>query len=207
MRGDPARRQATTGLQDFLGRFVRRRTRWVLVWCRRRGLVRRTIRTGGIRMWPEVGVSLFNWHGVPPCWRAYFLLLRQKKVAKEKATPGSAPFGFLPLLGGPWTRLRNSGCALRQSSPDCPRPALRCSAPLMGTRKASTGSRFAGKMIPTVNPKKPRRKMKSAARAWTPYRAPWKVPSNAGAGGKGLQGRGLSEGDLPEFRSPNASPE
>jgi hypothetical protein len=29
--------------------------------------------------------------GVPPCWRAFFLLLRQKKVAKEKATPRSAP--------------------------------------------------------------------------------------------------------------------
>ena len=32
----------------------------------------------------------FVGHGVPPCWRAYFLLLRQKKVAKEKATPGYA---------------------------------------------------------------------------------------------------------------------
>jgi hypothetical protein len=29
--------------------------------------------------------------GVPPCWRAFFLLLRQKKEAKEKATPRSAP--------------------------------------------------------------------------------------------------------------------
>ena len=28
--------------------------------------------------------------GVPPCWRTYFLLLRQKKVAKEKATPSYA---------------------------------------------------------------------------------------------------------------------
>jgi len=33
----------------------------------------------------------FVGHGVPPCWRAYFLLCGQKKVAKEKATPGSAP--------------------------------------------------------------------------------------------------------------------
>ena len=35
--------------------------------------------------------------------RAYFLLLRQKKVAKEKATPGLAPgvARFLALLGGP----------------------------------------------------------------------------------------------------------
>jgi hypothetical protein len=34
---------------------------------------------------------LRNWLGVPPCWRAYFFLLRQEKVAKKKATPGSAP--------------------------------------------------------------------------------------------------------------------
>jgi hypothetical protein len=36
------------------------------------------------------GVPL-NGLGVPPCWRAFFLLLRQKKEAKEKATPRSAP--------------------------------------------------------------------------------------------------------------------
>ena len=57
--------------------------------------------------------------GVPPCWRAYFLLLRQKKVAKEKATPGAAPFGFLALLGTPGGWL-NSPAA--QTTPaDCPR--------------------------------------------------------------------------------------
>jgi hypothetical protein len=43
--------------------------------------------------------------GVPPCGRAYFLLCGQKKVAKEKATPGSAPGyarfpALLGLLGG-----------------------------------------------------------------------------------------------------------
>ncbi len=53
--------------------------------------MRRITPMGGIRMWLEVGVFFFNWLGFPPCWRAYFLLLRQKKVAKEKATPGSAP--------------------------------------------------------------------------------------------------------------------
>ena len=83
--------------------------------------MRRTIRTGGIRMWPEVGVFLFNWHGVPPCWRAYFLLLRQKKVAKEKATPGAAPFGFLALLGRPGGLLNSPAAQTTQA--DCPRPA------------------------------------------------------------------------------------
>ena len=55
--------------------------------------------------------------------RAYFLLLRQKKVAKEKATPGSAS-GYarsLALLDGPGGWL-NSPSA--QTTPaDCPRPA------------------------------------------------------------------------------------
>ncbi|TXT32496.1 MAG: hypothetical protein FD131_334 [Rhodocyclaceae bacterium] len=79
---------------------------------------------------------LVSWLGFPPCWRAYFLLLRQKKVAK-------APCGFLALLGGP------GGCGTRATPSNSPRrrpPAfLRCSAPLMGTRKASTGNRVAGK--------------------------------------------------------------
>ena len=85
----------------------------------------------------ELGVP-GNWHGVPPCWRAYFFLLRQEKVAKKKATPRSAPCGFLPLLGEP------GGCGTRATPSNSPRrlpPArLRCSAPLMGTRKASTGN-------------------------------------------------------------------
>ncbi len=57
-----------------------------------------------------------------PDARAYFLLLRQKKVAKEKATPGSAPgdAGYPALLKGPGGWL-NSPSA--QTTPaDCPRP-------------------------------------------------------------------------------------
>ena len=66
-----------------------------------------------------------NWLGIPPCWRAYFLLLRQKKVAKEKATPGSAPATPVPCATRHVGRLRNSGYALRQSSPKAPDvPAL-----------------------------------------------------------------------------------
>ena len=56
--------------------------------------------------------------GVPPCWRAYFLLLRQKKVAKEKATPGYAVgYANFPALletGG--------GCGTRATPSDSPRP-------------------------------------------------------------------------------------
>ncbi len=51
-----------------------------------------------------LSVWMINWLGVPPCWRAYFLLLRQKKVAKEKATPGyavgCADFPALLATGG-----------------------------------------------------------------------------------------------------------
>jgi hypothetical protein len=59
--------------------------------------------------------------GVPPCWRAYFLLLRQKKVAKEKATPGAAPFGFLAPLGRPGGLLNSPAAQTTQA--EGPRPA------------------------------------------------------------------------------------
>ena len=56
--------------------------------------------------------------GVPPCWRTYFLLLRQKKVAKEKATPGCAVgYANFPALletGG--------GCGTRATPSNSPRP-------------------------------------------------------------------------------------
>jgi len=84
-----------------------------------------------------LGVPL-NGLGVPPCWRAYFLLLRQKKVAKEKATPGAAPCGFLALLGEPGG-LPKLACGSNKASRQPP-VRLRCSAPSTGTRKASTGN-------------------------------------------------------------------
>src|SRR5574343_1306514 len=65
-------------------------------------------------------------HGVPPCWRAYFLLLRQKKVAKEKATPGSAPATPVPCATRRWRGLRNS--ALRASNSPRPFSANTCVA-------------------------------------------------------------------------------
>ena len=61
--------------------------------------------------------------GVPPCWRTYFLLLRQKKVAKEKATPSCAVgyANFPALLEEP------GGCGTRGYAPqtvlaESPRP-------------------------------------------------------------------------------------
>jgi hypothetical protein len=74
--------------------------------------------------------------GVPPCWRAYFLLLRQKKVAKEKATSGAAPATPVPCA----TRKSGRLAKLAYGSDNASRlpPAfLRCLAPSTGTRKAS----------------------------------------------------------------------
>jgi hypothetical protein len=60
--------------------------------------------------------------GVPPCWRAFFLLLRQKKEAKEKATPRSAPLrGSLRYSTNRAACLNSPAAQTRQA--DCPRPA------------------------------------------------------------------------------------
>ena len=70
----------------------------------------------GFRLiWPE---SHFNWLGVPPCWRAYFLLLRQKKVAKEKATPGCA----VGYADSPALLETGGGCGTRATPSNSPRP-------------------------------------------------------------------------------------
>jgi hypothetical protein len=49
----------------------------------------------------------------------YFLLPRQKKVTKVKATPVSRRFA-VPCVARLFRRLRNSHCVLRQSSPKSP---------------------------------------------------------------------------------------
>jgi len=92
--------------------------------------------------------------GVPPCGRAYFLLLRQKKAAKEKATPGYA-VGFAnspALLDEP------GGCGTRASPSDSPRRRppvhLRCSALHMGTRKTSWLNRHSLNCHPHGRPEK-----------------------------------------------------
>jgi hypothetical protein len=72
--------------------------------------------------------------------RAYFLLSRQKKVAKEKATPESTPgcAEFPPLLGRP------GGCATRRCAAqtvlaDFPRPACVARRLLGGPQKRRSG--------------------------------------------------------------------
>jgi len=97
-----------------------------------------------------------------PDARAYFLLLRQKKVAKEKATPRSAPgvARFLALLGGPGTPRVLPRDALHRSGRCLPElacgsdmasrhpPPLHCSAPPTGGRKEFQLYRLTQRMQP-----------------------------------------------------------
>jgi hypothetical protein len=59
-----------------------------------------------------------NFAGGSPA-ASHFLLLRQKKVTKEKATPVCRRFA-VPCVARLVRRLRNSRCALKQSSPKSP---------------------------------------------------------------------------------------
>ena len=69
--------------------------------------------------------------------RAYFLLLRQKKVAKEKATPAlRGQLRWLPCATRQAGRLRNSGLCPSDSPRRLPPARLRCSALHEGEGKA-----------------------------------------------------------------------
>src|ERR1019366_1837949 len=59
-----------------------------------------------------------NFAGGSPA-ASHFLLLRQNKVTKEKATPVYRPCG-VPCVAQLIRRLRNSHCVLKQSSPTPP---------------------------------------------------------------------------------------
>ena len=66
--------------------------------------------------------------GIPPCWRAYFLLLRQKKVAKEKATPGYAA----GVAGSPALLDAGGGCGTRAYGPQTVLALFPPASPLLG---------------------------------------------------------------------------
>ncbi len=68
------------------------------------------------------------WLGIPPCGRAYFLLLRQKKVAKEKATPRSAVAPRLPCATRCAGRFARTRLRLRHGKPKSPGPPALLSA-------------------------------------------------------------------------------
>jgi hypothetical protein len=78
---------------------------------------------------------------------SYFLLLRQNKVAKEKATPVCRRCA-VPCVARLVRRLRNSRYALRQSSPKSPdQPPLLGGAQGMKNKK---NKKTDGHIVPTL---------------------------------------------------------
>ena len=143
----------------------------------------------------------FNRLGVPPCWRAYFLLLRQKKVAKEKATPGAAPFGFLPLLGRPGGLLNSPAAQTTQA--EGPRPACVAQRLPRGPQRRPRSSvlpqkpGFHGQPEKTAKNEICHSGTQAQARIVSP--GPLRGAEQRRKAG-GLR-RGLFEGQSPEFRS------
>ena len=150
------------------------------------------------------GLYPLNWLGVPPCWRAYFLLFAQKKVAKEKVTPGSAPgcARSLALLGTPGGWL-NSPAA--QTPPaDCPRRTC------VAQRLSRGPANHPYTERPSLNLSHRRKPVSSALNDGVeiehlpvePGRLSGPHVERRATQAMAEKGRGLSEGRSPEFRSP-----
>jgi hypothetical protein len=124
-----------------------------------------------------------------PDARAYFLLLRQKKVAKEKATPAlRGRLRRLPCATRAAGRLRNSGLRPSDSARRLPPAPLRCSALHEGDPENHLNTADRGRNMET-----------DGDRSVLP--PPWKAPSNAGLSGE------VGEHCLrvkPELRSPRS---
>ena len=113
--------------------------------------------------------------GSAPDARAFFLLGRQKKEAKEKATPGRRPaFGGVPCATRTAGRLRNSGLRPSDSPRRLPPAALRCSA-------SSKGGQHRAEF--------------DAHRAWCPFGFPLALCVVEQRKTQREKGRGLSEGE------------
>ncbi len=136
-----------------------------------------------------------------PDARAYFLLLRQKKVAKEKATPGSASgcARSLALLVEPGVS-HELACGSDNAS-QLPPARLRCSAPLKGAerRLGSTGNREHGLLRSTA---KNGQKSKRTRHPLSPQEFSGPLGRCRATQGFAEKGRALSEGRRPELRSP-----
>ena len=133
-----------------------------------------------------------------PDGRAYFLLLRQKKVAKEKATPRRRSFGMKLQRSALRCSTGRAAAELAFGS-DSPRrhpPArLRCSA-------ASRGLRSKPRVNETVGGNTPLGLFCFVMPCAAPSNTPRVLP--AGRGGWGGKGRGLSE---PAGRVPQPPPQ
>jgi len=144
----------------------------------------------------------YGGHGFPPCWRAYFLLLRQKKVAKEKATPGAAPALPVPCATRNAGRLAKLACGSDNAS-RLPPARLRCSAPSTGTPKASGPSPCAPKKDSHGQPEKTAKNeiCHSGTQAQVRVVLPGPLRGAEQRRKAGGSRRGLFEGRSPEFRS------
>ena len=137
--------------------------------------------------------------GSAPDARAYFLLLRQKKVAKEKATPGYAVgcADFPALLDGPGGRL-NSPLRGSDNASRLPPARLRCSALHMGTRK-SVAARPVSRNMGCCG--RPSQKAKNTESRLSPDGFPGTLGGAEQRRSAGGFRRALSEGPSPELRS------
>ena len=149
----------------------------------------------------EMTLSIVG-QGFPPCWRAYFLLLRQKKVAKEKATPGAAPALPVPCATRNAGRLAKLASGSNNAS-RLPPAFLRCSAPSTGTPKASGLTISSQKTGFHGQPEKtPKTEIShSGTQAQTRIVPPGPLRGAEQRRKAGGSRRGLSEGRSPEFRS------
>ena len=143
----------------------------------------------------------FNWLGVPPCWRAYFFLLRQEKVAKKKATPGAAPFGFLALLGRPGGLLNSPAAQTTQA--EGPRPACVAQRLPRGPQKRPRSSVLPQKTDFHGKPEKTAKNeiWYSGTQAQARIVSPGPLRGAEQRRKAGGSRRGLSVGHSPEFRS------
>ena len=90
---------------------------------------------GGYFFGEEVNISLY-WAEIPRLRRVLLSFASPKESKQRKGDPGSVPAAPVPCATRCWRGLRNSGCALRQSSPLIRQP-LRCSAPPKGPGKTA----------------------------------------------------------------------
>jgi hypothetical protein len=133
-----------------------------------------------------MGVSSSLAEGSALAGRAYFLLCGQKKVAKEKATPGSAP----GCARSPALLAVGGGCGTRGYAPQTVLALFPPTAALLGTSQGARKTRLrAGRA----------RDLSTNARVRAPFGVPmWSAEQRRRAGSSR---RGLSEGRSPEFRS------
>ncbi len=123
-----------------------------------------------------------------------------KESSQRKGDPMvGAPSGFLPLLGEPGG-LPELACGSNKAS-RIPPARLRCSAPLKGVRKASRDRAPSEKLSAAVTQQNCQKANPSAESG----RFTGPLERCRATQGLAEKGRGLSEGQRPEFRSPRQS--